>query len=512
MTAAASRPPPPSASAPRDPLQLPPLPASRPRPGGRAVCRLGLTPSMLLHPCWLGRSAAPAPGWPGSLLRGPAAWRPAAPGRRAKATQRRGRPYANAAAAGSEREESSPHEANPLDVAVKTTSIGDFSRFLSKGDQGAELQTAVVTYSKPKAWWDVLSTELKVDLVSVVHVGDQKYYRSLQEDLDKYDRVLYEMVVDKEKNRTWGRLKKARWKPPKREADSRKAGSVIGTIQQLIAQLLALDFQLEQMDYTRDNWYHADLDYQTFRRLQKERGESLFSFAKEVTLQSTKALVKATALAEDLDPFRRTLLWTARFVPMPLVGLLVIKRMCASSHAPLRRAPEVRALLDLDIASALKVMLAKQITTDLVDSASFVMERSVIIGARNEVAMKELEVAIREGCRKIAILYGSGHLPDMDRRMRKDFGLQPVSLQWKTAWDIREREWPRTGALSSLLAVAAKVSGWPLNRYQTLALLLYSLVLAIDLYFWEVLLRALDGYVQQVLVSVSQILDQGWNL
>jgi hypothetical protein len=33
----------------------------------------------------------------------------------------------------------------------------------------------------------------------------------------------------------------------------------------------------------------------------------------------------------------------------------------------------------------------------------------------------------------------------------------------------------------------AKASGWPLNRYETLALLIFSSVLAVDLWFWELL-------------------------
>jgi hypothetical protein len=35
-----------------------------------------------------------------------------------------------------------------------------------------------------------------------------------------------------------------------------------------MATLLTLEFQLECMDYRRENWYHADLDYDTFAVLQ----------------------------------------------------------------------------------------------------------------------------------------------------------------------------------------------------------------------------------------------------
>jgi len=96
-----------------------------------------------------------------------------------------------------------------------------------------------------------------------------RYFSSLQKDLSKYDRVLYEMVADKDKLQT-NRLGKMRWRPPRR-LPGRRGGhgfSIIGTIQRTMASLLTLEFQLECMDYRRENWYHADLDYDTFAVLQ----------------------------------------------------------------------------------------------------------------------------------------------------------------------------------------------------------------------------------------------------
>ncbi len=96
-----------------------------------------------------------------------------------------------------------------------------------------------------------------------------RYFSSLQKELSTYDRVLYEMVADKNKMQT-NRLGKMRWKPPRR-VPGRHGGqgfSIIGTIQRLMAQLLTLEFQLECMDYRQENWYHADLDFDTFQVLQ----------------------------------------------------------------------------------------------------------------------------------------------------------------------------------------------------------------------------------------------------
>lgn len=110
-------------------------------------------------------------------------------------------------------------------------------------------------------------------------------------------------------------------------------------------------------------------------------------------------------------------------------------------------------------------------------------ETSVIIGERNRVATEALQRAIDDGHKKIAILYGGGHMPDLGRRLREELDLVPSSVHWITAWSIRNQELESQS--SPFLKTLADLSGWPLNRYQTLALLIFSSVLAVDLWFWE---------------------------
>ncbi|CAK9226018.1 unnamed protein product [Sphagnum troendelagicum] len=407
---------------------------------------------------------------------------------------------------------SSSSAAEFVEKEGKLNSIADFTRFRDKGAQGAELQTAIISYRKPLPW--SLFQPQQVDLVAAVHIADRVYFSSLQKELSTYDRVLYEMVADKNKMQT-NRLGKMRWKPPRR-VPGRHGGqgfSIIGTIQRLMAQLLTLEFQLECMDYRQENWYHADLDFDTFQVLQRERGETFFSFAKDLTAISSKAITRAAlAPGPHLDPWRAKLLWVSRMVPMPLLGLFVIEGVCAPSDAPLKQVPEMKALLELNPAAAFKVFLAKQITTDLTDGASALVENSVIIGERNRVAMDELQEALRDGCKKVAIFYGSGHLPDMDSRLREQFGLEPIGINWRTAWLIKGRDFNPAGSFSEFLSALAKASGWPLNRYQTLSLLLLSTIFALDLWFWELFLIGCNEYIQKSLIFLVGLLDKGWNL
>ncbi|XP_024524752.1 uncharacterized protein LOC9632231 isoform X1 [Selaginella moellendorffii] len=413
----------------------------------------------------------------------------------------------------------------PGSSSARLNSISDFTRFLDKGDQGAELQTAIVSYAAPKKnMWSLFQPQVQYTLLikskrwnssSASDIGlnffRSRYFRALQNELDAYDAVLYEMVAEKGKN--WkGR---GRWKPPNRKSqgkNSRKnrSFSFVGAIQRLMAQVLSLDFQLECMDYQKDNWYHADLDFETFQDLQRRKGESLFGFATEMTKISTAALSAAALARTDLDQWRGKLLWASRVFPMPLLGLFVIEGVCAPPDAPLSSSPEMKALFNLELAAATKLFLAKQLSTDLTEGAFSLLKDSVIIGERNSVAMRELEAAIAEGCEKIAIFYGSGHLPDMDSRLRS-LGFFPQRLKWQTAWSIQSTTRRSSSEKNDnvfSLATLTKITNWPLNRYETLALILFSSVLAVDLWFWEACLETINesgNHLLQLIASSVQI-------
>lgn len=114
-----------------------------------------------------------------------------------------------------------------------------------------------------------------------------------------------------------------------------------------------------------------------------------------------------------------------------------------------------------------------------------VEEKSVIIGERNRVATEKIKEAINRGYKRIGLLYGGGHMPDLGRRLREELNMVPADVQWVTAWSIRSREIDSKSL--PFLKTLAEASGWPLNRYETLALFIFSSVLAVDLWFWELL-------------------------
>ncbi|KAL3629690.1 hypothetical protein CASFOL_026912 [Castilleja foliolosa] len=359
---------------------------------------------------------------------------------------------------------------------LQNNSIADFMRF-NKKDQNSQFQTAVVSYSK-KFPWSLLQPFLRVDLVSTIHIADKEYFKTLQKELEPYDCVLYEMVASRESIESRRNPEAKR----KHEGSNLRGFNIIGCIQRQMAKLLMLEFQLDCLDYQAENWYHADLDLETFKLLQLEKGESFFTFARDMTLKSTKAIVNSTPVREDLGPFRSKLLWASRIVPMPLVGLLIIGGVCGEVGSQVEN-PELEALSRLDIGAAMKIFLAKRLTTEFTQVTDDVEEKSVIIGERNTAALEALRRAIDRGNKKIGILYGGGHMPDLGRRLREEFDLVPSDVQWITAWSIPDKNLSTTSL--PFLKKLAGVFGWQLNRYQTLALLIFSSVLALDLLFWE---------------------------
>ncbi|CAI9780386.1 unnamed protein product [Fraxinus pennsylvanica] len=357
------------------------------------------------------------------------------------------------------------------DLFLQNNSFADFMRF-KRGDHG-QLQTAVVSYRK-KFPWSLLQPFLQVDLVSTIHIADKEYFATLQKELELYDCVLYEMVASREslESRTYPAAKK------KLKGTYARGFNIIGCIQRQMARLLMLDFQLDCLEYQAENWYHADLDFETFKSLQLEKGESFFTFARDMTLRSTKAILKQSLIPEDLGPWRSKLLWASRVLPMPLLGLVIIGSLCADVGSQPAEYPELKALSKLDFGAAMKVFLAKRLTSEFIQVTADVEEGSVIIGERNKAAIKALDRAMSDGHNKIAILYGGGHMPDLGRRLREEFDLVPSRVQWITAWSIT-------------------------NKHMT--------ILALDLWFWELFFGTTANWVSHVASDIYQYIDSAQN-
>src|SRR5436853_2158084 len=60
--------------------------------------------------------------------------------------------------------------------------------------------------------------------------------------------------------------------------------SGVGMLQHMLKNFLDLDFQLDEVDYSAANFVHADLDAETFVKMQEERGESILGLMLQAVL------------------------------------------------------------------------------------------------------------------------------------------------------------------------------------------------------------------------------------
>src|SRR5262245_21402351 len=130
------------------------------------------------------------------------------------------------------------------------------------------METAVVRYSS------AARPGVELDLIGAVHIADQSYYDDLNKLFEKYDVVLYELVAPEgtripKGGRTGGGSFQRPFPPP----DTKE---VIGGMQHGMSSILELSHQLNCVDYTKQNFVHADMSPDEFSKAMEDRGESFF--------------------------------------------------------------------------------------------------------------------------------------------------------------------------------------------------------------------------------------------
>jgi hypothetical protein len=260
-------------------------------------------------------------------------------------------------------------------------SLRSFLRFDSARAGEGQVSTALRTYGREDG--------VRVTLVSVVHVGDPGYYDRLQGVMDGYDALLYEMIRD----------------PQVQPGARLDTSNPLSQLQIGMKSLLGLEFQLEAIRYDRPHFVHADLDPDTFFRLQAERGESLLG-------------LMFRAMLEEQG------------------------RQAGNPQATLSGFQLLMALFSPDRAHALKLVLGQQM--DQMEALLLGVDQgqdgqgSVLVSGRNEHAMAVLEKEIAKGKRNLGIFYGAGHMPDFARRL-EGMGFEIEEERWLVAWDIRRQ-------------------------------------------------------------------------
>jgi hypothetical protein len=244
----------------------------------------------------------------------------------------------------------------------------------------AALQTPIIAFESA----DREPRGLQVDLVGAVHMADASYYSALNERFADYDAVLYELVAPEG----------ARPQP------GIEPDNLISFTQASMTRMLGLTYQLDEIDYLRPNFVHADLTPEALEQSMSERGESVLGYVFRMV---------AAAGQGDIPETTRS-----------VSGLSLLAMFFA---------PDRERLLKIEFAHS---MLDVEWITNVIEGN----QGSSLIGERNARAIAVLDERIGLGDRHIAIFYGVGHLPDLASRLQSEFGLVERDVTWLDAWDL----------------------------------------------------------------------------
>jgi len=278
---------------------------------------------------------------------------------------------------------------------------------MQRSDKGEPLtlQTAITSYKLADR-----ETDLQVDLVGAVHVGDKEYYQQLNKKFESYDVVLYELVAPQ-----GTRVPKG----------GRKGGSSnpISMLQGMTQSMLKLASQMEEVDYTKRNFVHADMSPEEMQAAMAKRGETTMTLALDAFSEAMKQANlrqeesgNEGAVNEDLQKLAED--------PLSL-------------------------LFDPQRDSKLKIMMAEQFSTMGTDVMGGSVNR-LLIEDRNAAAMKVFNRELLKGHKRIAIFYGAAHLPDFEERLA-DLGFRPSANEWLTAWDLTKKSTKKKDPVNDLL-------------------------------------------------------------
>ena len=251
----------------------------------------------------------------------------------------------------------------------------EFLKFVDDGHGGGKLETAIATYMNADG--------VIVHLVGAVHIADQSYYDGLNKTFKDYDAVLYEMVKPKDAA------------PP--QPGEERSSSMISVVQRFMKDTLDLKFQLDAIDYTAPNFVHADLDAETFQKMEEERGESIWTLMLQ---QMLKQMANPPANQQE-------------------IGF----------------ADLFAALTSPDHARQLKLLLGRQFGDIETQMSGF--GGTVLITERNKACFKVLDKEIADGKKNLGIFYGAGHMTDMEKRLL-DRGFKKNDVEWRVGWNMSE--------------------------------------------------------------------------
>jgi hypothetical protein len=245
-------------------------------------------------------------------------------------------------------------------------------------------------------------------LVGVSHIGSSNYYAAVQKRLDEQTLVLFEGVSGaSDAEDTVAQPERT---PTSRPAAPAEAGGAQTALQVSMATALGLEFQLEAINYNRTNFRNCDLSVPQLRALIEEQPKTPGEAGAGPGFEGLLQAMQGGSLLDSLVKLG------LRFVAAnpKLQGLA--KLALIDSISEIQGDPSRLQGLAPDMKQLLEVLLQKR--------------------NQNILSHLKTELPRRRRADSVAIFYGTGHMPDLERKIRDSLHYHPSSEFWLTAFSV----------------------------------------------------------------------------
>lgn len=236
-------------------------------------------------------------------------------------------------------------------------------------------------------------------LVGVTHMGTEVYYSQLQRLLDEQTLVFYEGVGI--------------------NGDC-SAVSTSGTnqLQRALANALGLRYQLDALNYSKPNFRNSDLTLDQIRSALLARGLGEFA--------------ASNALSQNYE---------FELLLQAIEGRGLGGAMARLAVGVIAASPRIRGLTTIAFIELLGRLPPGFATAQGLPPGMKNLLR-VLIEERNNKVVDDLSDFLRRrpAPRSVAIIYGAGHMPDLEKRLMQSIRCKPAGEIWLSALSVDPRK------------------------------------------------------------------------
>jgi hypothetical protein len=245
-------------------------------------------------------------------------------------------------------------------------------------------------------------------LAGVSHIGESNYYAALQAQLDVQTLVLFDGVGAADAASATNNVDQP--EPAHKSADADSNDGNRASLQSAMAAALGLVFQLDAIDYRRPNFRNSDLTIMQLRELMAQQEAGSPKPGASQSFEDLLGLMEGNSWFDWLiQAALRFLGSSPKFQALGRLALIDLLGQLQGDPSRLEGLPP-------DMKQLLEVLLQR----------------------RNEKVIGDLQAELPQIDRhgSIAVFFGTGHMPDLEKRLRGQLKYSPKRDLWFTAFDV----------------------------------------------------------------------------